>query len=181
MLGAELGNGVGPATPITQVWLARFDGAGMCALVDRFPGSAYQQAGTLAWAGGEVYLGGPLRAQDSANLGAIDLGGGLLSATSGSAGYVGRRTAAGAHVWSRLLPEGAAGRFAVDPSGRVVLPGTFAGTLSMFGEVQASAGDDDIYLARLGAEGSPMSRCASAGPGRTGRSAPRWTRRARCS
>ena len=161
-------NGVGPATPITQVWLARFDGAGMCPLVDRFPGNAYQQAGTLAWAGGDVYLGGPLRAQDSVNLGAIDLGGGLLSATSGSAGYVGRRTATGAHVWSRLLPEGTAGRFAVDPSGRVVLPGTFAGTLSMFGEVQASAGDDDIYLARLGAEGVADVALRFGGAGKDG-------------
>lgn len=159
---------VGPATPITQVFLARFDGQGTCPLVERFDGRAYQKATTLLLAGGDVYLGGTVSGQDPSNTGAIDLGGGLLSSSAGSAGYLGRRTGGGAHVWSRPLSEGSAGKFAVDQSGRVVLPGSFAGSLTMFGAPQPSVGDEDIYLARLGAGGAADLALRYGGAGKDG-------------
>jgi hypothetical protein len=145
---------IGPTSAIEQVFLAQFDEAGTCPAIESFDGEAYAYARHLVWSGGDVFLGGTLHSQDPSNLGAIDLGGGLLQSTAWDSGFLGRRTAGGAHAWSRLLPEGVAGRFDVDASGSVLLPGYFEGSLTMFGAPQASAGDADVYLARLGAGGS---------------------------
>lgn len=144
----------GPTFAISQVFLARFNGAGTCPGVERFDGKAYGYGGHVVRAGADVYLGGTLVPQDPSNLGAIDLGGGLLSADTFGAGFLAQRTEAGAHVWSRLLPEGHAAQFDVDASGRVLLPGDFEGSLTMFGPTQTSAGQSDVYLARLGDTGA---------------------------
>lgn len=141
---------IGPTGALSQVYLARFDAAGACPDVERFDGKAYGAGGHVVRIAQDVFIAGALTPQDPSNLGAIDLGGGLLQSVTWGAGFLARRTDAGDHLWSRLLPEGHAGRFDVDAGGRVLVPGDFEGMLTMFGAPQDSAGDADIYLARLG-------------------------------
>jgi hypothetical protein len=88
--------------------------------------------------------------------GTVDYGGGALTA-SGSDVFVARYAANGSHVWSKLFGDGAeqvAWAVAVDASSNVVVTGDFFGTISFGGTTLVSAGERDVFLAKLSPTGS---------------------------
>ncbi len=99
--------------------------------------------------------------------GTADLGGGGLTAPSGTDGFVASYTIAGVHRWSRRF-GGATGVFGtatgygvtVDALGNVVVAGSFSGNVDFGGGLRASAGRLDAFLASY-----------------TGAGVPRWSRR----
>ncbi|MEZ4503874.1 MAG: hypothetical protein R3C39_14725 [Dehalococcoidia bacterium] len=85
-----------------------------------------------------------------------DLGGGRLEGVGRTDIVIGRFTASGEHVWSRLF--GGAGRdnlggIDVAGDGAVVLGGTFEGTLDLDGVSLSSAGERDAFFAVLDGDG----------------------------
>jgi hypothetical protein len=89
--------------------------------------------------------------------GAIDFGGGPLTSAGPSDIFIAKLTASGAHAWSKRfgasdMHSGLA--LGVDGAGGVVLAGGFWGSLDLGGTVLASAGDLDIFVAKLDPSGA---------------------------
>jgi len=92
--------------------------------------------------------------------GTIDLGGGTLTSAGGSDFFVVKLDASGNHLWSKRFgsagSEDNAASLAVSPAGEVVLFGNLAGTLDFGGGPLTSAGQTDLFVARLDAEGNHL-------------------------
>ncbi|MGD8414140.1 MAG: T9SS type A sorting domain-containing protein [Candidatus Latescibacterota bacterium] len=91
--------------------------------------------------------------------GEVDFGGGALAARGGSDAFVARYGADGAHEWSvRLggddIDEGTG--VALDGDGNVLLIGQFRGTADFGGGPVTSAGDHDLFLVKLAANGAHL-------------------------
>jgi hypothetical protein len=92
--------------------------------------------------------------------GTVDFGGGPLTSSSpGGDVFLLKLDPAGNHVWSRryggTLGQTAAA-IAVDASGAVFLLGNFYGAINFGGGSLQSAGQSDVFLAKLDASGSPV-------------------------
>jgi hypothetical protein len=112
---------------------------------------------------GDVYLAGFFG-------GVVDFGGGALISAGGADVFVAKFSGVdSAHLWSARF--GAAGLdtghgLAVDPTGDVVVAGGFAGTIDFGGDVLASAGELDIFVAKLsGTNGGHLWSRRSGGTG----------------
>jgi hypothetical protein len=84
----------------------------------------------------------------------LDVGGGVLTSASGADVFVTKRSAGGAHVWSRRL--GGLGNqsvtaVAAGSKGDVLLVGGSAGALDFGGTSYATAGSEDGYVVKLAA------------------------------
>lgn len=146
----DFGGGTLVSAGLYDGYLARFDGDGHHLWSRRF-GSADQEYGRdVAFdAAGGVVL--------SANInGAVDLGGGTLASTDGQDIAVARYDAGGAHEWSALYkgPDKQDGvSCAIDSHDDVILGGGFYANFELGPATLTSAGDADIYLARLDGDG----------------------------
>jgi hypothetical protein len=88
--------------------------------------------------------------------GSPDFGGGALPATGGQAVFVAKLRADGRHEWSRgFLSSGTPYPMSIgtDAQGNVLVTGQFRGTMSLGASVLTSAGDADMFMAKLGASG----------------------------
>jgi hypothetical protein len=97
--------------------------------------------------------------------GVADFGGGPLDSGSATVPFVAKLDAAGDHVWSRLLAPANGWstieqvgfrRIFSDDDGNVIVAGTFQGSLGFGGEVLATAGGDDVFVAKLSPDGEPL-------------------------
>lgn len=96
-------------------------------------------------AAGNIFVGGSF-------IGTLDLGGGPLTANPDGTAFLAKFSPAGEHLASVAF-NGAGKQYlhdlAVDPAGHPVVVGTFNGTIEIAGELLTSAGDNDIFLAKL--------------------------------
>ncbi|MBZ5711077.1 hypothetical protein [Nannocystis pusilla] len=142
----DFGGGALVSAGLYDGYLASFDGDGHHVWSRRF-GSAGQEYGReVAFdAAGGVVL--------SANIeGAGDLGGGTLASTGAQDIAVARYDAGGAHEWSAIYhgPDNQIGvSCAIDSHDDVILGGVFNANFELGPATLTSAGDVDIYLARL--------------------------------
>jgi hypothetical protein len=89
--------------------------------------------------------------------GSIDFGGGALTSAGLADVFVAKLSSSAGHVWSKRFGDASnqsAGSVALDSLGNVFLAGSFAGTLDFGGgdgALQAMAGQDDMFLVKLGA------------------------------
>ncbi len=87
----------------------------------------------------------------------VNFGGGNLVSGGAYDIFVAKFDASGAHQWSQRggsTVEGIATDVAVDPSGNVVVTGTFQGTVDFGGGNLVSAGEEDIFVAKYNASGA---------------------------
>lgn len=89
--------------------------------------------------------------------GAVDLGGGPITSNAGSSVFVGLLDPNGGHLWSKGYgTTGDVGwtRVALDGTGNLYLVGSFDGTIDFGGGPMTSAGGRDLFLAKLGHDGT---------------------------
>lgn len=91
--------------------------------------------------------------------GSLDFGCGMISSTSTSDIFVARYSSTGSCLWSKKLGSSSgtpatAYSVAVDGSGNIVVTGWFSGSLDFGGGSIASAGVDDIFIAKYSSTGA---------------------------
>lgn len=146
--------GGGPLTSAgqTDIFLAKFDGAGNHLWSKRFGDGVYQQGLSVAVnRSGDVFLAGYF-------FGTVDFGGGPLTSVGGGGDvFLAKFDGAGNHVWSKRFGDAVTqvgSSVAVDPLGSVLLAGYFEGTVDFGGGPLISAGNGDVFLAKFDAAGS---------------------------
>lgn len=92
-------------------------------------------------------------------IGTLNLGGNALTSMGGASYdiFLAKFDPNGTHIWSKSFGDNTAqaiGGVAVDVSGNVVLAGYFQGSIDFGGGALASAGGYDVFVAKLGSDGS---------------------------
>lgn len=89
--------------------------------------------------------------------GSVDFGGGALTASASYDMFLAKFNANGEHLWSKRY-GGALGQtptgMGFDAAGNLYAAGAFEGTIDFGGGILTSAGDDDIWMAKLDAGGN---------------------------
>ena len=146
----DLGGGVLTSAGGDDAFVAKLDPNGNHLWSLRFGDASAQGAtGVAVDAVGNVFVTGYFS-------GAVDFGGGALTSAGGQDVFVVRLDANGNHVWSRRFGNSsnqAGAGVAVDPSGNVLLVGTFSGSIDFGGGSLTSAGSTDVFVAQLDAAG----------------------------
>ncbi|WP_437986124.1 hypothetical protein [Sorangium sp. So ce117] len=147
-----------------DVFVASFTALGEHRWSKRFGDAGPQRAKAVAVDGaGNVIVGGEFGAT-------IDLGGGPRAAGEHQAVFVAKLDSTGEHIYSRVIGEDGAslGQLLVDGAGDVVVAGGFRGDTTLADGSVTSAGDDDVFVAKLDPEGGYRwsHRFGSAGPDR---------------
>lgn len=134
-----------------DVWVAKLNAGGEGVWAHRYGGAQAQAVrGVAVGPLGEVVVTGELS-------GTVDFGGGPVTSGADPDVFVVRYSSGGAHVATAVLGgEGqkTAGAVAVDSAGRALVTGRFAGTLDLGGVEVASQGQNDAFVAKLGAAGA---------------------------
>jgi len=134
-----------------DVYLVKLDALGNHLWSKQFGDASAQFAyGVASDAAGNVVVAG-------SQSGAVDYGGGTLTANGATDAFVARFDPSGNHVWSHTHGDAANQRaYAVqmDTAGDIVLTGSFGSNIDFGGGMLASAGDDDIFVAKLSAAGA---------------------------
>jgi len=135
----------------SDVFVARVDGDGSWVWAARAGGSALDAAwGVSAFGDGSAIVVGGFN-------GSASFGGSTLTSAGSDDVFVARVGADGSWVWAAR-----AGGTAVDQArgvsvvsdGGAIVTGRFTGTASFGGSTLTSAGSDDVFVARVGADGS---------------------------
>ncbi len=135
-------DGEAPPCPGGTYWSVRF-------------GDAQTQHGTGVAVGstGEVVVIGSFQ-------GTVDLGGGPLASAGSRDVVVAKLTPDGGnHLWSKRFGDPglqAPSNVAVDSAGNIVVVGTFNGNLDLGGGPLTSAGEDDVFVVKLDADGNHL-------------------------
>ena len=149
----DLGGGILTTGGSYDVLLAKFDPNGQHLWSKRFGADATQKGFAVAVDGsGNVFLTG---LQD----GNADYGGGLIVGWPYGQTFLAKFDPSGAPLWSKgFIPGGQSvgTALAVDASGNVALTGWFVGTIDFGVGTLTSAGQDDIYVAKLDGNGSAL-------------------------
>ncbi|KYG02880.1 hypothetical protein BE21_54050 [Sorangium cellulosum] len=145
-----------------DIFLAKLDAGGNTRWSRRFGDAAEQIAYGLGLdAEGNIFLVGSFE-------GAIDLGGERLTSAGSSDIFVARFDADGRPRWGWRFggPEhNRSYSTVVDAAGDVTIAGSFQGTMAVEGRRLTSAGGDDIFVARLDADGHLLWIRRMGGPG----------------
>ncbi len=148
--GVDFGGGTLAGGDNHDIFIAKLDSAGEHLWSKRFGDFAEQNAWDLAVdSAGNVTLTGDF-------IGNVDFGGGMLSSAGDRDIYLARFDANGKHLWSKRFGDTKSQRaFAldVDPTGRILLLGEFAGSVDFGGGGMKSAGQTDVFLAAFGPNG----------------------------
>lgn len=91
--------------------------------------------------------------------GSIDFGGGALASVGNADVFIAKLSPTGDHVWSKGFGDVQAQSgqaIAVDPSGDVIVVGTFSGAVDFGGGLLASAGGSDLFVVKLSADGDHL-------------------------
>ncbi|AUX41599.1 hypothetical protein SOCE26_030200 [Sorangium cellulosum] len=145
----DLGGGPLRTAGDFDVFVASFNALGKHRWSKRFGDAGPQRAVAVAVDGaGNVTVGGEFR-------GTVDLGGGPRQAGAGTAVFVAQLDAKGEHRWSRAIGERGAslGQLLVDGAGNVIVTGGFSDQAELAGAPLVSAGETDIFVAKLDPEG----------------------------
>jgi hypothetical protein len=145
--------GAGPMVSAgsADIFLAKFDPGGARLWSQRFGGTGFDEP----WGVDTDQAGNVVLVGDFQNT--VDFGGGPLVSAGSADIYVAKFDAAGNHIWSKRFGDAAyqlAWSVAIDPWGNVVAAGTFSGTVDFGGGLLASAGGDDIFVAKFDAAGN---------------------------
>jgi hypothetical protein len=108
--------------------------------------------GIAADATGDVVVVGSLR-------GTMDLGGGQLASAGGADVLVAKLDPAGDHLWSARFGDSSwqlATGVAVDAAGNLAVIGTFSGSVDFGGGALTSAGESDVFVAKLDPNGAHL-------------------------
>ncbi len=141
--------GAGPMFGVDDVFLAKFDTAGNTLWSKKFGDEYYQGGYAVSVDGaGNIILGGYFT-------GTLDLGGAPLVAVASDV-FVAKFDPDGNHLWSKSFARSVLNEVAVDPSGNVVVTGTFEVPTSFGGNVLMSAGGRDLFLVELDAAGNHL-------------------------
>ncbi len=141
----DLGGGMLTTAGGNDVFVAKFDPLGEHLWSARFGDGATQEPMAISTDGAAVFVSGYLQ-------GTIDFGGGPLVASSGTRIFVAKLGSSGAHQWSKVF--GSIGfsyghDLANDSAGHLLTVGIFGSAIDFGGGLLSSAGDDDIFLAKL--------------------------------
>jgi hypothetical protein len=136
-----------------DVFVAKLDREGRPLWSKRFGGPGFQNATGVAVApDGAVVVSGTLDQK-------TDFGGGELASAGMIDVFCLKLDEAGRHVWSRRFGdehEQEAGAVAVGADGSVVLAGSYEGKLDFGSGPLESAGEDDVFVAKLDASGKEL-------------------------
>lgn len=142
--------GCGPVPGLPQV-VAEYDGAtGVCKWM-------------RPWPGAKLLRVRPLPSGDLAVMGnfdqSVDLGGGLVLSSPGSAFFVGRLDSRGHPRWARVVGEGAFGEvlaraLATDSTGAFFIAGDFDGVVTLGGGTVGSSGRRSSFVMGLDPQGN---------------------------
>jgi hypothetical protein len=145
-----------------DAFLASFDASGNHRWSRSFGDAAYDSGWTLSCGpGGAVSLAGRFR-------GAIDLGGGPLTAFDGVDLFLARFGADGQHLWSQAFGHAGdqvAQRLRSDGAGDLLLAGTYEGLVDFGGGALVSEGGLDAFAVKFAADGSHVWSRSFGGPG----------------
>lgn len=89
----------------------------------------------------------------------VDFGGGAVTSKGGSDAFVMKLNSSHALAWVQTFggPDtDEAVSVAIDPAGELLVGGLFEDSMSIGGQMLMSAGDKDIFVAKMGASGSGM-------------------------
>ncbi|MCC6526981.1 MAG: hypothetical protein IT373_30320 [Polyangiaceae bacterium] len=145
----DFGGGSLVAVGVYDGFVAKFDSSGAHVWSKRFGNQDVGATGVAVDAADNVVLVGTLA-------GTMDLGGGALTST-GTDAFAAKLSPAGGHVWSRRfdgtsLPAPRA--VATSAAGDVFIGGNLAGTVDFGCGALASAGGDDVVVAKLTSAGA---------------------------
>jgi hypothetical protein len=131
-----------------DIFVAKFTSSGAHVWSSTYGGVDYQRALAIAVDGsGNVIIAGNMA-------GSTNFGGGALTSPGGLDIFVAKFDGDGAHVWSKRFGDNVdqtAQAVAVDASGNVIVAGKFLGTVNFGGNNLTSAGNNDIFIAKLAA------------------------------
>jgi hypothetical protein len=151
----DLGCGSLASAGSGDLFVARLDSAGVCAVSKRFGDASTQELLTIATdASNNVLLGGRFK-------GTVNFGGAALTMpTTTFGGFAAKLDPAFAHVFSTsfgatTLAQEVTG-IAADPSGNVFVGGSFSGTLTAGPTTLTSAGLGDLFVTRLDPAGTAV-------------------------
>lgn len=143
----NFGGGGLTSAGLADVFLAKYDDAGLHAWSRRFGGTGNDAGVSLASdPDGDVLLTGYFSAT-------ADFGGGDVTSTQGTAFFVARYDTEGAYRWCRQAGgtgDDAGRSVAAAGPGTAVLTGNFATAADFGGGALTSAGSADVFLAKLG-------------------------------
>src|SRR5262249_14503741 len=91
--------------------------------------------------------------------GTVDFGGTPVVTAGGGDAFVAKYSPTGAYIWARVYGDAnpqSGTSVAVDTSGNIALAGYFSGALNLGNASFASTGDPDIFVAKLGADGTSI-------------------------
>jgi hypothetical protein len=158
---ADFGGGSLQSAGGADVFAAKFAVDGTLLWVRSFGDPADQMADSVAVDGdGNIVLTGSFA-------GAIDFGGGFLHSAGGQDVFVVKLDANGAHLWSKSFGDGSdqlGAGIAVDGAGDLIVTGSFFGTADFGGGALVSAGDSDVFLVKLDANGGHLWSKSFGGP-----------------
>jgi hypothetical protein len=152
---ADFGCGALPGAGGSDVFLAKVSAQGACIWSKRFGDAADQEVASIAYDGaGNVLAAGHFA-------GSIGFGGAMLTMSGAAHGaFATKLDGQGAHVWSTALGntmfDQAAQGIAADPSGNVVVSGTFTGSFDTGSGPVTSTGQGDFFVAKLDPGGGPV-------------------------
>lgn len=147
----DFGGGPLPSSGTSDVFIAKLDAAGQQVWSRRAGGAGDDRAWAVATdPAGNIVVTGSF--SDT-----IDFGGGPLVSSGSWDVFVVKFDAAGHHLWSKRFGDSAQQEghsVAIDASGNVVIAGMFWGTIDFGDGPMASTGSDDMFVAKLDADGN---------------------------
>ena len=149
----DFGGGVLSSALTVDVFAAKFTAGGSYLWSKDFGDPDYQYArGVAVDASGNVIITGPFA-------GSVNFGGDVLTSAGQYDVYVAKFDPDGMHLWSKRfgdLNSQVANAVAVDAAGNVVVAGDFAGAMDFGGGALTSAGNTDIFIAKLDPNGAHL-------------------------
>jgi hypothetical protein len=144
-----------------DLWAAKLDPDGNHLWSRSFPGFAHMGGSTLDSEGNLIIAG--------FYNGDVDFGGGpLTSSLDDWGGFLAKLDTNGDHVWSKAF-DGPADQYlkgvGIDPEGNLLIAGDFTQAIDLGGGALASAGSNDLFVAKLDAEGNHLSSNRFGGAG----------------
>jgi hypothetical protein len=135
----------------SSIYLAKLDASGKHVWSKRFgdANKRYSRRVAMDSAGNIVVIGNML--------GPTDFGGGPLPMVGTSDGFVAKFDAAGNHMWSKQIGNVDVTHptsLAIDDAGNVVVSGDFQTSIDLGGGMMQSAGQRDLFVAKLDAAGN---------------------------
>jgi DNA-binding beta-propeller fold protein YncE len=137
------------AETAANTFLAKFDSSGNHIWSRHFSGSVSNPTSLAVDAAGNAVVVGFFTSS-------IDCGGAPMTTAGSGDLFIAKLNAAGDHLWSKRFGDPAPQwhiKCAIDSSGEVLIAGSFEGQVSFGGGSLTSAGDADLFVAKLSGSG----------------------------